>query len=134
MLGDRSPDLDADAVKRVLVCSGKVGHELMDQRDRAHLPLAVVRVEELAPFPEPELQAALDRYPHATQVLWVQEEPLNMGAWRYIEEPLHRTSSANGGAHRPRRATQPSPSPATGSAKVHELEQQALLEAALAGL
>ena len=132
VLGDRSPDLDADAVKRVVVCSGKVGHELMDARDRANVPLAVVRVEELAPFPEDELQAALDRYPHASQIWWVQEEPLNMGAWRYIDEPLHHVVGTE--ATIDYVAREPSPSPATGSAKVHELEQQALLESALTGL
>jgi 2-oxoglutarate dehydrogenase E1 component len=132
VLGDRSPTLDADVVKRVLVCSGKVGHELMDARDRADVPLAVVRVEELAPFPEDELQAALDHYPHASQVWWVQEEPLNMGAWHYIDEPLHRVVGME--ATIDYVARKPSPSPATGSAKIHEFEQQALLEAALTGL
>jgi len=104
----------------------------MDARDRANVPLAVVRVEELAPFPEDELQAALDRYPHASQIWWVQEEPLNMGAWRYIDEPLHQVVGTE--ATIDHVAREPSPSPATGSAKVHELEQQALLESALTGL
>ncbi len=103
----------------------------MDARDRAHVPLAVVRVEELAPFPTADLEAALDRYPRATQVWWVQEEPLNMGAWRYVEDPLSRLVGAD--ATIDSVARRPSPSPATGSAKIHELEQQALLEAALTG-
>jgi multifunctional 2-oxoglutarate metabolism enzyme len=132
VLGDRATDLDTDAVRRVLVCSGKLGHELMDARDRAHAPLAVVRVEELAPFPAADLEAALDRYPHATQVWWVQEEPQNMGAWRYVEDLLSRLVGPD--ATIDSVARRASPSPATGSAKVHELEQQALLEAALTGV
>jgi 2-oxoglutarate dehydrogenase E1 component len=132
VLGDRSPDLDAGAVRRVLVCTGKVGHELMDARDQAGAPVAVVRVEELYPWPEDEVAAALDRYPNATQVWWVQEEPVNMGAWRYAQDPLRRLVGGDGRLdHVARHA---SASPATGSAKVHEAEQQALLAAALADL
>ena len=66
VLGDRSADLEAAAVRRVLVCSGKLAHELMDERDRLGVPVAVVRVEQLYPWPEPELTVALDRYPDAT--------------------------------------------------------------------
>jgi multifunctional 2-oxoglutarate metabolism enzyme len=130
VLGDRSPDLDAAAVRRVLVCTGKVGHELMDARDQAGAPVAVVRVEELYPWPEDEVAAALDRYPNATQVWWVQEEPVNMGAWRYAQDPLRHLVGGDGRLdHVARHA---SASAATGSAKVHEAEQQALLAAALA--
>jgi multifunctional 2-oxoglutarate metabolism enzyme len=130
VLGDRSPDLDAAAVRRVLVCTGKVGHELMDARDQAGTPVAVVRVEELYPWPEDEVAAALDRYPNATQVWWVQEEPVNMGAWRYAQDPLRHLVGGDGRLdHVARHA---SASAATGSAKVHEAEQQALLAAALA--
>ena len=80
VLGDRSPDLDADEVKRVVVCSGKVGHELMDARDRAHAPLAVLRVEELRRSPETSSRPRSTATRTPTQVWWVQEEPLNMGA------------------------------------------------------
>jgi multifunctional 2-oxoglutarate metabolism enzyme len=131
VLGDRSPDLDPASVRRVLVCSGKVGHELMDARDQAGAPVAVIRVEELYPWPEPELAAAIDRYPNAAQAWWVQEEPANMGAWRYVQEPLGRLVGPGRLDHVARHA---SASPASGSAKVHEMEQQALLQAALGGL
>ena len=63
VLGDRSGDLEADTVRRVLVCTGKLAHELMDARDTARAPVAVLRVEELAPFPAAELDAAVERYP-----------------------------------------------------------------------
>ena len=90
VLGDRSPDLDPVLVRRVLVCSGKLGHELMDRRDELGAPVAVVRVEQLYPWPEPELVTALDRNPNATQVWWVQEEPANMGAWPFVRDLLAR--------------------------------------------
>jgi 2-oxoglutarate dehydrogenase E1 component len=132
VLGDRSTDLDPASVRRVLVCCGKLAHELMDGRDQAATPVAVVRIEQLYPWPEPELAAALDRYPNATQVWWVQEEPANMGAWRYAEPLLAR--AVDGAARVDHVARHASASPATGSAKVHEREQQALVDAALAGL
>ena len=132
VLGDRSPDLDPGAVRRVLVCSGKVAHELMDARDTLGAPVAVIRIEQLYPWPEPELVTALDRYPNATQVWWVQEEPANMGAWRSIREELLQVLGDRVALdHVARHAAA---SPASGSAKVHEREQQALLQAALGGL
>ncbi len=132
VLGDRSPDLDPGAVRRVLVCSGKLGHELMDARDTVGAPVAVIRAEQLSPWPEPELVSALDRYPNATQVWWVQEEPANMGAWLSIREQLGRALGDRIALDHVARHT--AASPASGSAKVHEREQEALLNAALGGL
>lgn len=132
VLDDRSSDLDARAVKRVLLCTGKVAHELMDLRDEKKAPAAVIRVEQLYPWPESEILEALDRYPSATQVWWVQEEPANMGAWNYAQGKLIRIVRERADLrHVARRA---SPSPASGSAKVHEREQSELLGAALADL
>jgi multifunctional 2-oxoglutarate metabolism enzyme len=116
----------------VLLCAGKIAHELMDARDQAGVPAAVVSVEQLYPWPEPEILAVLDQYPNATEVWWVQEEPANMGAWSYVHGKLHRLLRTRVDLrHAARRA---SASPATGSAKVHEREQAELLAAALAGL
>ena len=121
-----------DRVNRVVLCTGKIGHELMDERDRRGAPAAIVRVEQLYPWPEAELFALLDRYPDAKQVFWVQEEPANMGAWNYIHIRLHRVLRDRAKLKHVARA--PSASPASGSSKVHDAEQQRLLAAAFAKL
>ena len=132
-LDDRAAsDIDTASVRRVLLCTGKVGHELMDRRDKDGAPVAVVRVEELYPWPHDELLARLDRYPNATQVWWVQEEPENMGAWNYAHGKLHRVLRDR--AELRHVARKASASPASGSQTIHEREQDTLLAAALADL
>jgi 2-oxoglutarate dehydrogenase E1 component len=121
-----------DAVQRVILCTGKIGHELMDQRDSRGAPAAIVRVEQLYPWPEAEVFAILDRYPDAKQVWWVQEEPENMGAWPYVHQRLHKVLRERAKLKHVARA--PSASPATGSSKVHDAEQQRLLAAAFSKL
>jgi 2-oxoglutarate dehydrogenase E1 component len=129
-LDDPTPGLDRDAVRRVLLCSGKIGHELIAKRDELGAPAAVVRVEQLYPWPEDQLLAILDRYPNASQVWWVQEEPGNMGAWNYVHGRLHRILRDRFELKHVARPT--SPSPASGSLTVHEREQEHLLAAAFA--
>jgi 2-oxoglutarate dehydrogenase complex dehydrogenase (E1) component-like enzyme len=119
-------------VKRVVFCTGKVGHELLDRRDQLGAPAAVVRLEQLYPFREDLIGQTLDRYPAATEVLWVQEEPENMGAWSWIDWRLHRIVA-------PRRtldyvARAESAAPAGGSATIHEAEQEELLSSTFSGL
>ena len=121
-----------DAVKRVILCSGKIAHELMDERDKRSAPAAIVRVEQLFPWPETDLFTVLDRYPAAKQVWWVQEEPENMGAWSYVHDRLHRVLRERAKLKHVARA--PSASPASGSSKVHDAEQKAVLAAAFARL
>ena len=104
----------------------------MDERDERGAPAAIVRVEELYPWPEAQLFAVLDRYPDAKQVWWVQAEPANMGAWNYIHIRLHRVLRDRAKLKHVARA--PSASPASGSSKVHDAEQQRLLAAAFAKL
>jgi len=122
--------LDASAVQRVVVCTGKIAHELMDARDERGVPIAIVRIEQLSPWPEAELEAVLGRYPSASQVWWVQEEPGNMGAWNYAHGKLARLTR-NRDAELRHIARRASPSPASGSIKVHEREQAELLDAVL---
>ena len=123
------PDMeDRDAVERILMCSGKVAFDLMDARAERGAPVAVVRVEQLYPFPEDQLLEVCDRYPNASEVRWVQEEPENMGAWIFMFRRLSqclpdRLTLTH--AARPEGA-----SPATGSTTLHEQEQRELLEAA----
>ena len=131
VLDDRAP-LDRDAVRRVLFCTGKVGHELMDTRDEMGATAAVVRVEQLYPWPEDDIVATLDRYPNAREVWWVQEEPANMGAWGYVQSKLARLLQGRDELRHV--AREPSASPATGSATVHDREQAQLLTAAFDGL
>jgi 2-oxoglutarate dehydrogenase E1 component len=122
--------VDPAAVRSVLLCSGKVTYDVLAGREAAgRRDVAIVRLEQLYPVPGEELSAVLARYPHASDVAWVQEEPANMGAWptlalalpELIGRPLRRVS-------RPASA-----SPATGSHKIHEIEQAELIQRALAG-
>jgi 2-oxoglutarate dehydrogenase E1 component len=114
--------------KRVLLCSGKIGQELRMERKKmkAGGP-AIVSVEQLYPFPEAEIQELLRIYRNATEFIWVQEEPANMGALSFVTPRLKRILGTKlRSIKRAANAT-----PATGSAKAHELEQKTLLTLAL---
>jgi 2-oxoglutarate dehydrogenase complex dehydrogenase (E1) component-like enzyme len=131
VLDDRAGEaLDPATVRRVLLCTGKLAHELMDARDAQATPVAVVRIEQLYPWPEAELTEILARYPQASDVWWAQEEPGNMGAWNFVHGKLLRILRARGTELR-HVARAASASPASGSTKVHEREQAELLAAAL---
>ncbi|MEZ6045186.1 MAG: 2-oxoglutarate dehydrogenase E1 component [Planctomycetaceae bacterium] len=116
-------------VRRILLCSGKIYYDLLAQRrENNHQDVHIIRVEQLYPLPQRELKQALSEYPDNTPVYWVQEEPENMGAWRFMrihygEKLFERFPFA--GLQRPASA-----SPATGSKKSHDMEQTSLLEAA----
>ena len=110
--------------KRVLLCTGKIGHELKRERDkRKDTSTTIVFLEQLYPFPEKELEAELARHPQARDIVWVQEEPANMGALFFVQPRIERL------LRRPIRSVKraASGSPATGSAKAHAMEQQTLL-------
>jgi 2-oxoglutarate dehydrogenase E1 component/2-oxoglutarate decarboxylase len=129
--GVKGKPLDASAVRRVLLCSGKISYELFAQREAAGATdTAVLRVEQLYPLPDEEIVTALEQYPGATDVVWVQEEPANMGAWQFMacNLPEHLT----GGRTLRRVSRKASASPAVGSAKVHEVEQRQLVGQAFA--
>jgi len=119
-------------VRRVVLATGKVALDLMVARDQRKISdVAVVRVEQLHPWPKEQVAAALSRYPQATEVVWAQEEPANMGAWDFVRDRLG--GAASGGRTVVRVARPPSGSPATGSHTLHELEQADILEKALGG-
>ncbi|MFB3917842.1 MAG: 2-oxoglutarate dehydrogenase E1 component [Terriglobales bacterium] len=123
-------DTEVQNAERVLVCTGKVGHELrMERKRRKDNRTAIVFLEQLYPFPEAELNEALRKHPGAREVVWVQEEPANMGALGFVLPRLRRASRPLPVRSVKRSATA---SPATGSAKAHELEQKALLSLAFA--
>jgi multifunctional 2-oxoglutarate metabolism enzyme len=109
-----------------------VAYDVMAARDARRLPVAVVRVEQLNPWPEADLVDVLARYERASEVFWVQEEPENMGAWPFVHERLHRELRGDFTLRHVSR--QPSASPATGSQTVHQHEQEQLVERALDGL
>jgi 2-oxoglutarate dehydrogenase E1 component len=133
LLKDPSPTLDSKAVDRVLLCSGKVAFALLHARDAAKdEKLAILRVEQLYPFPEAELTAALAAFPNLKEVLWVQEEPKNAGAWRTLLEPLGQLTAALKSKPTLRYCGRvDSASPATGFLKTHEYEQKLLVEEAV---
>ena len=122
-------DADVSDARRILFCSGKIGHELRTERKRKKITdIAVTFVDQLYPFPEHELAAELQRHPNARDIVWVQEEPANMGPLSYM---LPRLKHLAGGKHVLSVKRSASPSPATGSAKAHDVEQKALLALAL---
>jgi len=119
------PDSETAAAQRVLVCTGKIGHELRAERERrADTSTAIVMLEQLYPFPEQELARELERHARAREVVWVQEEPANMGPSSFVLSRLRRLSSPL-----PLRSIKRSASgsPATGSAKANAIEQATLL-------
>jgi 2-oxoglutarate dehydrogenase E1 component len=87
------PDNSVRAPQRLLVCSGKIGHILrMEREKRKDSSVAIIFIEQLYPWPEEEMQAALDQHPRASEIVWVQEEPANMGALTYVLPHLRRMS------------------------------------------
>ncbi|MCF6743279.1 multifunctional oxoglutarate decarboxylase/oxoglutarate dehydrogenase thiamine pyrophosphate-binding subunit/dihydrolipoyllysine-residue succinyltransferase subunit [Blastococcus sp. KM273128] len=123
--------LDGSAVRRVLLCSGKVAYDLMAQRENeGTADTAIVRVEQLYPLPAEQIRAELERYPNASDVVWVQEEPANMGAWQFMAVNLPEELPEGRTLRRVSRRA--SASPAVGSAKVHEVEQRKLVAEAFA--
>src|SRR5262249_29101375 len=112
--------LDPQRVRRVLLCSGKIYYALLAGRhERNADTVAIVRVEQLYPFPRRELEAVLGGYPNGERIYWVQEEPANMGAWRFIE-PLLRPLA--GGRTLAYGGRDEAASPASGSYKMHPAE------------
>ena len=132
------PDTEAQDTQRILLCTGKIGHELRTERQKRknsananELSTAIVFLEQMYPFPEAELTAELQRHSAARDIVWVQEEPANMGALSYMlprlkyitdDRPVHSVKRSG------------SASPATGSAKAHEVEQKTLLALAFTKL
>jgi 2-oxoglutarate dehydrogenase E1 component len=124
-----SADPDPAAIKRVVLCSGKLYYDLAEKRAEIGLAdTAIVRVERLYPVPADELAAQLARYPAATDIAWAQEEPANMGAWPTM-------ALAMPGIAEPRKvrpiSLRSSSAPAPGSAALHSAEHRGVVESAL---
>ena len=123
--------IDPQGVRRVLMCSGKVTWDLFAGRQKAgREDIAIVRLERLYPLPVDEIRAALAEYPDDVELVWVQEEPFNQGAWQYISVNL---TPELGGRDLMCISRPPSASPATGSHKAHEAEQAQVVSEAIGG-
>jgi 2-oxoglutarate dehydrogenase E1 component len=119
---------DPASVKRVVLTSGKVYYDLRTAREKANANLPLIRLEQFYPFPQAMLADAIAQHPNATEIVWVQDEPRNMGAWPFLHERL----AALAGKLPLRYIGRPiSASPATGSHHRHEEQQQALVQAAI---
>ncbi|HWX50258.1 MAG TPA: 2-oxoglutarate dehydrogenase E1 component [Roseomonas sp.] len=132
------PEIDAIApaeqVKRVVLCTGKVYYDLLqERRDKGVQDVAIIRLEQLYPFPEVSLAKALAEYKQA-EVVWCQEEPENMGAWNFVDRRIEKVLKDLGiKAKRPNYVGRAeAASPATGLARVHQKQQEALVREALA--
>ncbi|HZU26184.1 MAG TPA: multifunctional oxoglutarate decarboxylase/oxoglutarate dehydrogenase thiamine pyrophosphate-binding subunit/dihydrolipoyllysine-residue succinyltransferase subunit, partial [Bryobacteraceae bacterium] len=114
---------DESRVRRVLLCSGQLYYDLLASREQRKIEdVAILRLEQIYPFPEAELKQALSAYPAGVDLVWVQEEPRNMGAWRFVQEQLAGVRYVG----RPESA-----SPSAGSLKRHTQEQGELIDIAL---
>jgi 2-oxoglutarate dehydrogenase complex dehydrogenase (E1) component-like enzyme len=121
---------DRDAVTRLILCTGKVFHDLDSHADRAaHGELAIARVELLYPFPEGDVRELMASYPNLEGVTWVQEEPRNMGAWEFARLQLEAALPEGVTLEYIGRARRASPS--EGYPQAHQAEQERLLAAAL---
>ena len=123
---------DEQQVERILLCTGKVAYNLIEERDKRGAAAAVVRIEQLYPFPEQQLEEIFARYPKADEVRWIQEEPRNMGAWGFVFGKL--AGKLWGKRELTVASRAESASPATGSATIHQQEHEDLMNKAFEGL
>ena len=133
VIGEQDAGVVGEKVKRIVVCSGKVYYDLVRKREeKKSSDVAIVRVEQLYPFPHKAFAAELKKYPQATDLVWCQDEPQNQGAWFFVQHYVHENMSEGqklGYAGRPASA-----SPACGYAHLHQEQQKALLDQAFAKL
>ena len=123
----------ADKVKRVIVCSGKVYYDLVKKREEKGADdVAILRVEQLYPFPHKVFAAELKKYPNATDIVWCQDEPQNQGAWFFVQHYIHENMLDGQKLGYSGRAA--SASPAVGYSHLHQDQQKALVEGAFSKL
>ncbi len=133
VIPEQNDSIDADKVKRVIACSGKVYYDLVKKRDEKRaFDVAIIRVEQLYPFPHKAFAAELKQYPNLADIVWCQDEPQNQGAWFFVQHYIHENMQEGqklGYAGRPASA-----SPAVGYAHLHQEQQKALLDQAYSKL
>ena len=133
VIPETNGDVVADKVKRIIACSGKVYYDLIKRREeKKGSDVAIIRVEQLYPFPHKAFAAEMKRYPNASEIMWCQDEPQNQGAWFFVQHYIHENMNDGqrlGYAGRPASA-----SPAVGYAHLHQEQQKALLDQAFGKL
>ncbi|WP_371134116.1 2-oxoglutarate dehydrogenase E1 component [Polaromonas sp.] len=128
-----SGTLKADKVKRVIACSGKVYYDLAKKREEKSMDdVAILRVEQLYPFPHKAFAGELKKYPNLTEVVWCQDEPQNQGAWFFVQHYIHENMSEGQKLGYSGRAA--SASPAVGYSHLHQEQQKALVDGAFGKL
>ena len=133
VIPDQSGELLAEKVKRLIMCSGKVYYDLVKKRDeRKSADVAIIRVEQLYPFPHKTFGAEVRRYPNLTELVWCQDEPQNQGAWFFVQHFIHENMQDGQRLGYAGRAA--SASPAVGYAHLHQEQQKALLDQAFGKL
>jgi 2-oxoglutarate dehydrogenase E1 component len=133
VIGEQNKAIKGDMVKRILVCSGKVYYDLIKKREEmGNTDTAIVRVEQLYPFPHKAFAAELKKYPNATDLVWTQDEPQNQGAWFFVQHYVHENMLPGQKLGYSGRAA--SASPAVGYAHLHQEQQKALVEGAFGKL
>jgi 2-oxoglutarate dehydrogenase E1 component len=132
VIGEQSAEIvDNAKVKRIIACSGKVYYDLVKARGEKK-DVAIIRVEQLYPFPHKAFAAEIKKYPNATDIVWCQDEPQNQGAWFFVQHQIHENMTEGQKLGYAGRAA--SASPAVGYAHLHQDQQKALLEQAFAKL
>jgi 2-oxoglutarate dehydrogenase E1 component len=130
---DEIDDIKSAAVTRIVLCSGKVYFDLLKARREAKIDaVAIVRLEQLYPFPSDEYEAIIRKYSNAHEIVWCQEEPQNQGSWYQIRHRLQSKLEAKHELLYAGRAG--AAAPATGISALHELQQKNLVTAALQGI
>ncbi|MDO5290572.1 MAG: 2-oxoglutarate dehydrogenase E1 component [Pseudomonadota bacterium] len=130
VIGDKG-ELKADKVKRIVACSGKVYYDLVKKREEKGADdVAIIRVEQLYPFPHKAFAAEIKKYPGASEIVWCQDEPQNQGAWFFVQHYIHENMLPGQKLGYAGRAA--SASPAVGYAHLHQEQQKSLVEAAFA--
>jgi multifunctional 2-oxoglutarate metabolism enzyme len=123
--------IESQRVRRVVLCSGQIYYDLTAARDERKLQdIAIARLEQIYPFPGDQLRDLIEHYPATADIMWVQEEPRNMGAWRFVQENLQPILDVNRQLRYAGRAA--SASPSAGSLKRHQQEQAELIAEAFA--
>ena len=112
-------------VEKVLMCTGKIYFDLLEKQQKdKRKDVAIIRIEQLHPFPETQVEKVLSKYKNMSKLIWVQEEPVNMGYWTYLLRTYYKRKDLEIVARKP------SASPATGYSKMHQEEQQKIVSAA----
>ena len=133
VIPDQSGELLAEKVKRLIMCSGKVYYDLVKKREeRKSTDVAIIRIEQLYPFPHKTFGTEMKRYPNLTEVVWCQDEPQNQGAWFFVQHFIHENMQDGQRLGYAGRAA--SASPAVGYAHLHQEQQKALLDQAFSKL